>query len=595
MLLSLILSDSISGSCLYRGLIQQLNGLDPAIHDIGIYKIGETPETEEAVQEIVDCISEENPVMIQKDPETFISTNNSMRLRKASLFFVVGSYWDFVSIFKDESSKVLNQKLQVDKMDQFFNDSTGLYYWDVYTKFIFLPTDSLDIKNLEKFAWKLFRAGVLNFLVSINDTHHYGYNIFNNQTYRVEMTQDTSEIFPNKLKNLHGYSYRILLYPSAQFTRWKDGKIHGVQIYFLEEMLKHQNATFHVSRNLTIEKATHKGREHELIKNDYDFCPMILQLVHGIYQKRISIETYTMTGYCALIPREPPKSFLVFLVTPFDVWIWILMGLSLLIGTLVYMLLADARLLSAGKFIFGIFGLFLSQSSAIFKPRSRRNVYSQLFIFFAFLFGAIYQSSIISCLFQDRDVPSIKNFQDLKESDLDIIADNFFIYMSTQARLDDKFLKRLQNGNYIDYNAIGKNTALLRLCEIAEYRYNTNKNLSSTFYMLNELIFPFHIQYNTRVSNPFKLKIQDYVLRFMEAGIADYFKQTYARFLEQEDSIRRDTEASLSIEKTILDFDDLFEIYKVLLIGYSAGTVAFVFEWILFLMVKLFRRRSLMK
>jgi hypothetical protein len=81
----------------------------------------------------------------------------------------------------------------------------------------------------------------------------------------------------------------------------------------------------------------------------------------------------------------------------------------------------------------------------------------------------------------------------------------------------------------------------------------------------------------------------------MEAGIADYFKQTYARFLEQEDSIRRDTEASLSIEKTILDFDDLFEIYKVLLIGYSAGTVAFVFEWILFLMVKLFRRRSLMK
>jgi hypothetical protein len=103
-LLLLILSDLISGSCLYRGLIDQLNGVDSAIHDIGIYKIDEAPEIEEVVQEISKCIPETNPMMIQKDPEAFISTKNSMKLRKVSLFFVVGSYWDFVSVFKDEST-----------------------------------------------------------------------------------------------------------------------------------------------------------------------------------------------------------------------------------------------------------------------------------------------------------------------------------------------------------------------------------------------------------------------------------------------------------------------------------------------------------
>jgi hypothetical protein len=68
--------------------MDQLNGLEQAIHDIGIYKIDEKPEIEEVVQEISKCIPEANPVIIQEGPEAFILTNNSMRLRKASLFFV---------------------------------------------------------------------------------------------------------------------------------------------------------------------------------------------------------------------------------------------------------------------------------------------------------------------------------------------------------------------------------------------------------------------------------------------------------------------------------------------------------------------------
>ncbi len=97
-LLSLILSDSIGGSCLFRELIEQVNDLDSAIQDVGIFRIGETQQIDDVVQRIVDCVPEENPVIILKEPDDFISTNNSMRLRKASLFFVVGDYSDFVSV-----------------------------------------------------------------------------------------------------------------------------------------------------------------------------------------------------------------------------------------------------------------------------------------------------------------------------------------------------------------------------------------------------------------------------------------------------------------------------------------------------------------
>jgi hypothetical protein len=96
--LSLILSDSIGGSCLFRELIEQVNGLDPAIQDVGIFRIGEAQQIDDAVQRIVDCVPEENPVIILEEQDDFISTNNSMRLRKASLFFVVGDYSDFVSV-----------------------------------------------------------------------------------------------------------------------------------------------------------------------------------------------------------------------------------------------------------------------------------------------------------------------------------------------------------------------------------------------------------------------------------------------------------------------------------------------------------------
>jgi hypothetical protein len=53
----------------------------------------------------------------------------------------------------------------------------------------------------------------------------------------------------------------------------------------------------------------------------------------------------------------------------------------------------------------------------------------------------------------------------------------------------------------------------------------------------------------------------------MEAGIANYFEWVYGKFLEQEDPVYRSSEASLSIEKN----------YFGLLIGYSAGAVAFIF------------------
>jgi hypothetical protein len=65
--------------------------------------------------------------------------------------------------------------------------------------------------------------------------------------------------------------------------------------------------------------------------------------------------------------------------------------------------------------------------------------------------------------------------------------------MSTQAGMDEKFLRRLRDDIFTDTDKIDKNTAIMMACEFAEYRFNRFKNLSATFYMLNELVYPFHI------------------------------------------------------------------------------------------------------
>jgi hypothetical protein len=160
--------------------------------------------------------------------------------------------------------------------------------------------------------------------------------------------------------------------------------------------------------------------------------------------------------------------------------------------------------------------------------------------------------------------------------------------MNVHAGSDENFLRRLRDElNSVElFDIAQKDAAIVSACEFARYGYNHYKNLSETFYMLDELIYPFHFQYNTRVSNPFREKIQDYVLRFMESGIADYFEWEYTRFLNQ--NVR--SEVSFSTKETNLDFDDFFEIYKILLIGYLAGSVAFIFEWILYLMTRLWTK-----
>jgi hypothetical protein len=87
-------------TCRFYHLIEQINGQDPGTIDIGIIKISSENQKlaiDDEVEQLLDCIPDENPVLIPTDPKRFTSRFNSLRLRQPPLIFIIADLSDFVS------------------------------------------------------------------------------------------------------------------------------------------------------------------------------------------------------------------------------------------------------------------------------------------------------------------------------------------------------------------------------------------------------------------------------------------------------------------------------------------------------------------
>jgi hypothetical protein len=87
-------------TCRFHHLIEQVNGQDPGTIDIGIIKISSENKKlaiDDEVEKLLNCIPDENPLLIPNDPKQFTSRFNSLRLRQPPLVFIIADLSDFVS------------------------------------------------------------------------------------------------------------------------------------------------------------------------------------------------------------------------------------------------------------------------------------------------------------------------------------------------------------------------------------------------------------------------------------------------------------------------------------------------------------------
>jgi hypothetical protein len=146
------------------------------------------------------------------------------------------------------------------------------------------------------------------------------------------------------------------------------------------------------------------------------------------------------------------------------------------------------------------------------------------------------------------------------------------------------FEKRLVPYEYPDQtvllNANGK-MALVADCQVTEFYHEYYPDTNKAFYRMKEPILSFYLKLNTRKTNPFAQRIQEYILRLFQTGTLNYLHTKYDVVFDK--FVKEGTKNLTALEdletlEGILKLEDLLEFSYILLIGYGLSASVFALE-----------------
>jgi hypothetical protein len=106
-------------------------------------------------------------------------------------------------------------------------------------------------------------------------------------------------------------------------------------------------------------------------------------------------------------------------MSPFDEATWILMVISLAMGSIIWLLMRRKQKgRSATQFALAVYGIFFGQDIQMTYSTRLQKYLFQLFVVAFFILGLCYESLIVSVIFTNRDAQQIRTFEELKNTDL---------------------------------------------------------------------------------------------------------------------------------------------------------------------------------
>jgi hypothetical protein len=446
----------------------------------------------------------------------------------------------------------------------------------------------MDISNFQKLGEKTYYRGTLDF-VMINLSKNlkvYGYNKFQKNTFEIKPNK-IDEWFPDKLGDLHGYSYKLYFFDNPIEVAKIKNEYHSLRFYIFQELVKRQNARYH------FEKFIPKARSYEGYNDSYiaetrkyDFGPN-RRLTWELEQPVHPILSYVTTKYCAIIPKKPKRTILSYIVSPFDALTWILMLVSLMLGSIIWLLIKKMGLgmgsRSATHFILAIYGMFLSQDIQKSQLSRPHICLYQHFVVAFFILGLFYESLIVSLIFTNRNAQEIKTFEELRAADFkEIYAYENYITSLKNSGSHKSFLERLKKYTIVEINEslLAKNTPLIFTCSV---KWKLEKLDISNFYELKDQEFPNYFYFLTWHQNPLIEKIQDHFARIFESGIQGVLQRKYSKLRDRWNRRKNGNEVKRKSGHFYLEFDDLFGLYNILLCGFSLAFLVFLVEWFCYL------------
>ena len=411
-----------------------------------------------------------------------------------------------------------------------------------------------------------------------------------NAAYSLEYNTDIDYVYPDKLNNMYGYSYVALAFAQKpRFSKLSNGQYRGIDVKFMQTVAEKHNTTFIVGYYADKSDASFFENIYYpfMIKKQVDMSinTAVVEEDEYILKTFKMINTFDVNGFCALIPYPPRTSFLGQMLTPFDSYTWIVFIITFGICVVVWKmfnLMGNGREDSALYFMFGIVAHFLLQSIPFRNNRIIQRSLLQICIFMTFILGNAYQSLIISLISESRYGPRIKSFDELLQSNYSLKVDPLFYHLlnsTDDIPVYDKKLSIVETFvNYVNYQQEALNqTAIVVSCDVAEYvMYSDefNSKASDYFYLLSEQIYSYYESFPTCKFSPFHDKLQYLSELIFESGIRQYWRE-----FDKYDDIREKIEANkISNEEYLINFDDLFGVFYLLVFGFICATLALIFE-----------------
>jgi len=242
---------------------------------------------------------------------------------------------------------------------------------------------------------------------------------------KFEMNPDDSlKLFPDKLKDMAGYRYKIPIVDQPPIVQIKGNQVKSPMIRFLKEVSKIQNASLELN-------VIPSGRYFSKLwqTRQMHLTPNTAATFDNLEPKLIN---YEKRGFCALVPiPEKTLTFRLMIIMPFDYLIWLPFVVSITASVAVWWMYRGRGAVDSQWLLLAeIYKMFFGQGFTL----SRNNHFMlltlmQLICWLIFVISNAYESKITSCMIEPFYENRLETVEDLLASDYEIVTDEGFEFV----------------------------------------------------------------------------------------------------------------------------------------------------------------------
>ncbi|KAG5678807.1 hypothetical protein PVAND_008441 [Polypedilum vanderplanki] len=402
------------------------------------------------------------------------------------------------------------------------------------SKFLIVNSNS---KNANSLATTMTDCNIFNFGIlyeDVNDeTTVFTANFFFNTTEihkRIKREEIIDRIYPDKLKNLNGYSYKTFMSLLLAHVDKSTGEVFSKYFYFLQEISKIQNAKI----NLTVWPSTDttivlREVEKSLEKQNFDLL-LFRFSQNNSYDSRLDI--YEQNGICFIIPTvtKHSENFNLF-PGVFSKNFQLLLIFSKFFIIFIWRLFKKRGVNnSASKIALFLWASACDQSLKLRQNRLVLTVMLQFFVIGIFYRNLIFNAEFTSIMTVPTTDFRYKTISEVIESKEKFITEGFVAHYLKYNEIYQKIQKegrvKIRSFNSYFSKDFGDRIIIFQ-CKIVPTYERMNNWSPDSYYLLPEKIYPHYNQLEVGILNPFKEKFQKYIDLSFESGLMQIWETFY--------------------------------------------------------------------